>query len=80
MDAPRLFSWRWSPGQTLGKNEPLTLVEFVLEETKSGTRVTITETGFDRISLALRAKALEENSGGWDHQTKSLAEYVAQTR
>ena len=80
LEPPRFFSWRWSPGQTLGKNEPLTLVEFALEETPAGTLLTITESGFDRISLDLRAKAFEENSGGWDQQAKSLADYLARTQ
>jgi uncharacterized protein YndB with AHSA1/START domain len=78
MEPPRLFSWRWIPGGAQPGNEPATLVEFVLEETKVGTRVTITESGFDRLSVDYRAKAFEENSGGWDIQAKSLTNYLAQ--
>jgi uncharacterized protein YndB with AHSA1/START domain len=78
MEPPRLFSWRWVPGGAQPGTEPATLVEFVLEETKSGTRVKITESGFDRLSLAYRAKAFEENSSGWDFQAKSLTNYLAQ--
>ena len=77
VEPPRLFSWRWSPGQTLGKGEPSTLVEFALEETKSGTLVTITESGFDRISLPHRAKAFEENTGGWEIQANALRDHIA---
>jgi uncharacterized protein YndB with AHSA1/START domain len=78
MEAPRLFSWRWVPGAKQPANEPTTLVEFVLEETKDGTSVTITETGFDRLSLEYRAAAYKDNSGGWEHQAKSLTNYLAQ--
>ena len=78
MEKPRLFSWRWIPGARQPKGEPTTLVEFVLEETKDGTSVTITETGFDRLSLEYRAAAFKDNTGGWEHQAKSLTNYLAQ--
>ena len=78
MDAPHLFSWRWIPGASQPPNEPTTLVEFRLDETVEGTRVTITESGFDRLSLAYRAAAYKDNTGGWEYQAKSLTNYVAQ--
>ena len=78
MDAPRLFSWRWIPGATQPPNEPTTLVEFTLEELHSGTRLTITESGFDRLSLSYRAAAYKDNTGGWEYQAKSLTNYLAQ--
>jgi uncharacterized protein YndB with AHSA1/START domain len=78
MEPPRYFSWRWVPGAQQPKNEPPTLVEFVLEETPTGTSLTITESGFDRLSLDYRAKAYKDNTGGWEHQAKSLANYLAQ--
>ena len=78
MDAPRLFSWRWIPGATQPPNEPTTLVEFLLEEVGTGTRVTIIESGFDRLSLSYRAGAYKDNTGGWEYQAKSLTNYVSQ--
>src|ERR1700737_639303 len=50
MEPERLFSWRWQPGGDPNKDpaEPPTLVVFELEEVPEGTRVTVTETGFDR--------------------------------
>jgi uncharacterized protein YndB with AHSA1/START domain len=80
VESPRYFSWRWIPGAPEPANEPMTLVEFVLEETEDGTRVTITESGFDRLSLAYRSKAFEDNSSGWEFQANSLANYLAQNR
>jgi uncharacterized protein YndB with AHSA1/START domain len=78
MEPPRYFSWRWIPGAKQPANEPPTLVEFVLEETQDGTSVTITESGFDRLSLEYRAAAFKDNTDGWEHQAKSLANYLAQ--
>jgi len=44
------------------------------------TRLTITESGFDRIPLARRAQAFTANEGGWTHQSKLIEAYVyAQT-
>jgi len=78
VDPPRYFSWRWIPGATQPLDEPTTLVEFSLEETKDGTVVTITESGFDRLSLACRAAAFKDNTSGWEYQAQSLSNYLAQ--
>src|SRR5581483_7863879 len=65
----RSFSWRWHPGaDPAPAGEPTTLVEFHLSDEAGGTRVTVIESGFDRITLARRAKAFEENTKGWEEQ------------
>ena len=82
MEPERLFSWRWHPGAVeppASSGEPTTLVEFILDDVEGGTMVTLIESGFDRISLARRAAAFEDNSKGWDFQMNSLAEYVGKT-
>jgi uncharacterized protein YndB with AHSA1/START domain len=58
-------------------HEPMTSIVFELEEVPGGTQLTITETGFDRIPLARRAKAFEMNDGGWAHQALLLQKYLA---
>jgi uncharacterized protein YndB with AHSA1/START domain len=76
----RTFSWRWHPGlKEPGvdySKEPSTLVEFTLESADGGTLLTVVETGFDRISLARRARVFADNQGGWEHQVKAIASYV----
>src|SRR5580658_9820279 len=56
MEAPEKFSWRWCPGSKQPgeetSSEPMTMVEFHLEEVEGGTLVTVRETGFDKLSLA----------------------------
>jgi|SRR5579863_6527091 len=83
MIAEEKFSWRWHPGMPRPEvdyaREPTTLVEFRLEDHNGGTRVTVTESGFDRISLTRRAAVFGENEAGWEHQMKSVAEYVDRT-
>ena len=42
-----------------------------------GTRLTVTESGFDDVPLARRAQAYRMNSDGWEWQMKSIESYVA---
>jgi uncharacterized protein YndB with AHSA1/START domain len=79
MEPERLFSWRWQPGgdPDIDPAEPTTLVVFELEEVPEGTRLTVTETGFDRIPIARRPKAYRENEQGWTGQLENLRKYVA---
>jgi uncharacterized protein YndB with AHSA1/START domain len=78
----RLFSWRWQPGgdPDVDPAEPTTLVVFELEEIPEGTRLTVTETGFDRIPLSRRSKAFRENDQGWTGQLENIREYVARSK
>src|SRR3954453_15447404 len=68
MEPERLFSFRWHPNAVDPAvdytTEPMTLVEFFLDETARGTRVTVVESGFDGIPLTRRAQALEGNKEG----------------
>jgi uncharacterized protein YndB with AHSA1/START domain len=67
------FSWRWHPGaKQPPDDEPQTLVEFRLSDGTGGTRVTVIESGFERLALARRAAAFEDNTKGWEHQLKAL--------
>ena len=78
MEPEHTFSWRWHPGSARAEDDGSTLVEFHLEEVEGGTLVAVTESGFDRISLARRMKAFEENSRGWELQMESLKQYASE--
>lgn len=73
------ISWRWQPGVKLPgediSREPLTLVEFRLESAEGGTRVTITESGFDQLSPHRRSRLFEDNDAGWKYQLGALERY-----
>ena len=77
IEPERRLTWRWIPGSEQPAGESTTLVEFLLEDEAGGTRVTVIESGFDRVSLARRAKAFEENTNGWEEQMKALERYVS---
>jgi uncharacterized protein YndB with AHSA1/START domain len=81
IEPTRLFSFRWHPfgvDKTADySKEPTTLVVFQLEEVAGGTKLTITESGFDQIPLERRAQAFAANEGGWTAQAKLIEKYVA---
>jgi uncharacterized protein YndB with AHSA1/START domain len=74
------FAYRWHPyaidPAVDYSAEPMTLVEFRLEEIAGGTAVTIVESGFDRLPASRRAEAFRMNEGGWTSQSRKLASYV----
>jgi uncharacterized protein YndB with AHSA1/START domain len=82
IEPERYFAYRWHPYANDPKvdysSEPMTLVEFRLEEAEGGTRMTIVESGFDRIPAARRAEAFRMNEGGWAAQAKNIEKHVSQ--
>jgi len=80
IEPPRLFSFRWHPfaidPDVDYSKEPTTLVVFELEEAPSGTMLTITESGFDRIPLERRVSAFQANEQGWTEQIRLVEKYV----
>lgn len=84
MDPPHSLVWEWHPGEvdpTVDySREPRTTVTFTLEPSTGGTRLTVSETGFDEISLARRAKVYRDNSQGWSEVLVWLQRYVEEPR
>ena len=81
IDPERTFSYRWHPYAVDPKvdysAEPMTLVEFRLEEVEGGTRLTVVESGFDQIPASRRAEAFRMNDGGWAAQLQNIQRHVA---
>jgi uncharacterized protein YndB with AHSA1/START domain len=76
-----LFGFTWHP-YAIDPNvdysqETPTLVEFRLQKSATGTLLTLTESGFDKIPAHRRDEALRMNTGGWDAQMKNIERYVA---
>lgn len=84
LTAPRRVVWQWHPGQVdPGRDysrEPKTTVTFTLEPSPRGTRVSVSETGFDAIALERRAKVYEDNSQGWSEVLVWLQKYVEKAK
>lgn len=84
MQPERYFSFTWhpyaiDPAADYSK-EPPTLVEFRLEKTATGTRVTVTESGFDAIPAGRRDEAYRMNTSGWEEQIHNIERHVTQNR
>lgn len=82
IEPERLFSFRWHPNAVERavdySHEPTTLIVFTLEEVANGVMLTVTESGFDQIPLARRAKAFEANEQGWGMVVKLIEKHLAQ--
>ena len=84
VERERLLSFRWHPyavekGVDVAA-EPTTLIVFQLEDVPGGVLLTLTETGFDSIPLARRAKAFSANEQGWAIQMTLIEKYLAKDR
>jgi uncharacterized protein YndB with AHSA1/START domain len=81
MEPERLFSYTWHPYAVDPKvdysNEEPTLVEFKLEKTATGTLLTVTESGFEKIPSHRRSEAFRMNEGGWSEQLKNIESHVS---
>jgi uncharacterized protein YndB with AHSA1/START domain len=79
-----VFSFTWHPYAIDPKvdysQEDPTLIEFRLQPTASGTLLTVTESGFEKIPAARRAEAFLRNDGGWAQQMKNIETYVLQAQ
>src|SRR4051812_6910611 len=80
MEPERLFSFTWHPYAIDQKvdysKETPTLVEFALKPIPSGTLLTVTESGFDKIPSGRRLEAFRMNDNGWAEQMKNIERHV----
>jgi len=80
MDAEHYFSFRWHPyaidPEVDYSKEPTTLVEFKLEPVSQGTRLSVSESGFDQLPAERRSEAFRMNDGGWTTQCENIRKHV----
>jgi uncharacterized protein YndB with AHSA1/START domain len=84
MEPERLFSFTWhpyaiDPNKDYSQETP-TLVEFRLQESATGTLLTLTESGFEKLPADRYPDALRMNDGGWSQQLKNIESHVAAQR
>ncbi|MGE0812502.1 MAG: SRPBCC family protein [Vicinamibacterales bacterium] len=76
----RRLAFRWHPYDLAGQDPaaaPTTLVELLLDQTPEGTRLTLRESGFERVPLEKRAAAFKGNEEGWELQARLITAYLA---
>lgn len=82
IEPERLLSFRWHPNAVEPgvdySREPTTLIVFALDEVADGVMLTVSESGFDQIPLARRAKAFAANEQGWAMVVKLFEKHLAQ--
>ena len=80
MEPERLFSFTWHPYAVDPKQdysgEPPTLVAFSLEKSAKGTRLTVVESGFDKLPSHRRDEAFRMNERGWGTQMENIAKHL----
>ncbi|MEQ1756554.1 MAG: SRPBCC family protein [Micropepsaceae bacterium] len=80
MERESLLSFRWHDFDEKSdidiSQQPATLVEFRLESIPDGTRLTITESGFEALPHQRRLEVLRGNSEGWNVQANNIAAHV----
>jgi uncharacterized protein YndB with AHSA1/START domain len=83
IDPEQYFAFTWHPYAVDPKvdysEETPTLVEFRLDPTAAGTRLTLTESGFSDLPDERRNEAFLRNSDGWAQQMKNLEGYLARS-
>ena len=67
------FGFRW---QIAPPHPAQTLVVFTLETVPEGTRITVTERGFEALPEEVRETHFRDNTQGWEHMLKSLSTYL----
>ncbi|QGP78706.1 SRPBCC family protein [Sphingobium sp. CAP-1] len=73
------FEWPASGGDEAAIRDGVpewTLVEFRLKPIAGGTRLTVTESGFDKVPEPRRSNVLRSNDGGWAEQVQNIKTYV----
>jgi uncharacterized protein YndB with AHSA1/START domain len=76
VEEPRVFGYTWHI-YGLPEDDPRrTYVEFTLEPSGAGTRLTVVESGFAQLSEDVYRKAFDGNTEGWAKELGELADYL----
>ena len=76
VEEPSVFGFTWHI-YGLPEDDPRrTYVEFTLEPTGSGTRLTVVESGFAQLTGEAYRKAYDGNTAGWASELGELVSYL----
>jgi uncharacterized protein YndB with AHSA1/START domain len=80
IEPEKLFSFTWipygiDPKRDYSKETP-SLVEFRLEKIPAGTRLYVSESGFDKVPADRRDEAYRMQEKGWAAQMENIARFV----
>jgi uncharacterized protein YndB with AHSA1/START domain len=76
VDEPRVFGYTWQIYGLPEDDQRRTYVEFTLEPTGNGTRLTVVESGFAQLPEDAHGKAFGGNAEGWARELAELVQYL----
>jgi uncharacterized protein YndB with AHSA1/START domain len=76
VEEPRIFGFTWHIYGLPDDDPRRTYVEFTLESTDRGTRLTVVESGFAQLPEDAHGKAFDGNSRGWASELDELVDYL----
>ena len=76
VEEPSVFGFTWRIFGLADDDPRRTYVEFTLEPTEAGTRLTVVETGFAQLPEDAYRKAFDGNTDGWAHELGELVGYL----
>lgn len=76
VEEPAVFGFTWQIYGLPDDDPRRTYVEFTLEPTGTGTRLTVVESGFAQLPEDVYRKAFDGNTEGWASELGELADYL----
>ena len=76
VEEPTVFGFTWHIYGLPDDDPRRTYVEFTLEPTGSGTRLTVVESGFAQLTDEAFRKAYDGNTKGWASELGELVDYL----
>ncbi len=76
VEEPRVFGFTWHVHGLPDDDPRRTYVEFTLEPTGEGTRLTVVEIGFAQLSEDAYREAYDGNTRGWASELDELVAYL----
>ncbi|MGV9674118.1 SRPBCC domain-containing protein [Nocardia sp. NPDC003482] len=76
VEEPHVFGFTWHIFGLPEEDPRRTYVEFTLEPTAGGTRLTVVETGFAQLADDAHTTAFDGNVRGWRSELDELVQYL----
>jgi uncharacterized protein YndB with AHSA1/START domain len=76
VEEPSVFGFTWQINGLPEDDPRRTYVEFTLEATGDGTRLTVVETGFAQLPDDVYGTEYDAHVGGWKNELGDLARYL----
>ena len=76
LEEPSVFGFTWRMVGLPEDDPRRTYVEFTLEPTPAGTRLTVVETGFAQLPDDVHDDAFTGNTNGWAEKMNELRDYL----